>query len=41
MHILNITTADFVFQKNYIANSLVNLQDLPFTFYEIDLLLEH
>lgn len=41
MHILDTTAADPVLQRAYIANALVNLRGLPFTFYEMDLLLEH
>lgn len=41
MHILDTTAVDPVFQRAYIANALVNLRGLPFTFYEMDLLLEH
>lgn len=41
MHILDIAAADLIFQNAYIANALVNLRELPFTLYEMDLLLEH
>lgn len=33
--------ADPELRNAYIANALVNIRGLPFTFYEIDLLLEH
>lgn len=41
MHILDTTAADPILQRAYIANALVNPRGLPFTFYEMDLLLEH
>lgn len=41
IHILDTTAADPVLQNAYLANALVNLQGLPQTFYEMDLLLEH
>lgn len=41
MHVLDTTAADPILQRAYIANALVNLRGLPFTFYEMDLLLEH
>ncbi len=41
IHILDTTAADLVLQRAYIANALVNFQCLPFTLYEMDLLLEH
>lgn len=41
MHILDTIAADPVFQRAYIANVLVNLWGLLFTFYEMDLLLKH
>ena len=41
IHILDTTAADPVLQNAYLANALVNLQGLPHTFYEMDLLLEH
>lgn len=41
MHILDTTAADPILQEAYIANALVNPRGLPFTFYEMDLLLEH
>lgn len=41
MHILDTTAADPILQEAYIANALINPQGLPFTFYGMDLLLEH
>ena len=41
MHILDINAANSELRNTYIANALVNIQSLPFTFYEMDLLLEH
>lgn len=41
MHILDTNAANPELRNAYIANALVNIQDLLFTFYEIDLLLEH
>ena len=41
VHILDTSAADSTLQNAYIANALVNPRGLPFTFYEIDLLLEH
>ena len=41
IYILNTTTADTILQEAYIANALVNPWGLPYTFYEMDLLLEH
>lgn len=41
MHIFDTIIGDPVFQKAYIANALVNLWDLLFIFYKIDLLLKH
>lgn len=40
IHIFDTTAANPVLQNAYIANALVNLRGLPFTFYEMDLLLE-
>ena len=41
MHILDTKAADLALQNAYISNALVNLQGLPFIFYEMDLLLEY
>lgn len=41
MHIFDTTAADTILQEAYIANVLVNPQGLSYTFYEMDLLLEH
>lgn len=41
MHILDTTAVDPILQRTYIANTPVNFRGLPFTFYEMDLLLEH
>lgn len=41
MHILDTNAADPILCRAYIANALVNPRGLPFTFYEMDLLLEH
>lgn len=41
MHILDTNVADPILWQAYIANTLVNLHGLPFTFYKMDLLLEH
>lgn len=41
MHILDKAATDPILQEAYIANALVNPRGLPFTFYEMDLLLEH
>lgn len=41
MHILNTRAAHLKLQKTYIANVLVNLQSLSFTFYEINILLKY
>ena len=41
MHILDIITANLVLKNAYIATVLVKLQDLPYTFYKINLLLEY
>lgn len=41
MHILDTKAAYLLLQKAYITNALVNLRGLPFTFYKINLLLEH
>lgn len=41
MHILDTWAAHPELQKAYIANALVNFRGLFFTFYEMDLLLEH
>lgn len=39
--ILDTTIVDLIFKKAYIANTLINPQDLLFTFYKIDFLLKH
>lgn len=41
MHIWDTSAADSTLQNAYIANALVNLRGLPFTFYEMDLLFKH
>lgn len=41
MHILDTNAADPILCRAYIANALVNSCGLPFTFYEMDLLLKH
>lgn len=41
MYILDTNAVDPIFRQAYIANTLVNPRGLPFTFYEMDLLLEH
>ena len=41
LHIIDTKAADPILQEAYLANTLVNLQGLPNTFYEMDLLLEH
>ena len=41
MYILDTAAADPILREAYIANALVNPRGLPFTFYEMDLLLEH
>lgn len=41
MHILDTNAADPILRRAYIANALVNPRGLLFTFYEMDLLLEH
>lgn len=38
MHILDKKAANPALQNAYIANALVNLQGLPFTFYKMNLL---
>ncbi len=41
MHILDTNAADLILWRAYIANVLINPRGLPFTFYEMDLLLEY
>lgn len=41
IHILDTKVADSILQNAYIPNTLINLQDLLFTFYKMDLLFEH
>lgn len=41
VHIFDSSAASPILQEAYLANALVNLRGLPFTFYEMDLLLEH
>lgn len=41
IYILDRKGSDPILQNAYIVNSLVNFRDLPFTFYEINLLFEH
>lgn len=41
LHIIDTKAADLLLQEAYLANALVNLRELPHTFYEMDLLLEH
>ena len=41
LYIFDITTANPLFQKVYLANTLMNLRSLLHIFYEIDLFLEH
>ena len=41
LHIFDILSTDAILYEAYLANALVNPQGLPYTFYEMDLLLEH
>lgn len=41
LHIIDTAATNVMLQETYLANALVNLWELPHTFYEIDLLLEH
>ena len=41
VYYFDIKVADHIFQKAYLANFLVNFQELSDLFYKIDLLLEH
>lgn len=41
MHIFDRNAVNFELWNAYIANALINMWGLPFTFYEINLLLEH
>ena len=41
LHIFDTKASDPQLQDAYLANELVNPCELPHTFYEIDLLLEH
>lgn len=41
VHIFDNKAANPIFQENYLANSLINLQKLLNLFYKIDLLLEY
>lgn len=36
LHILDIKAANFIFQKAYLANALINLQSLKHIFYKIN-----
>lgn len=41
IHIIDTTITDLILQEIYLANALVNHRGLLYTFYKMDLLLEH
>lgn len=41
LHIIDTKAADPQLQEAYLANALINPRGLSYTFYEMDLLLEH
>lgn len=41
IYFIDTKAVDPISQKAYLANTLVNPQGLPYTFYKIDLLLKH